>query len=385
MDSLEGVGRVEVLQIEQPQLVQPSEVIVSSTVCMEKLEKTSQPVGTLLDALREKNRQIELTMKEKQCLEADILQVPLNDYNNIADMMEESGRDQKDIKELLLGSLTQVNLLTRLINERLSPEPESSPRPSARGASSPRPSTHRGSSPQPSRTLSDDDAITPTPSDVTQAVLPSLISDDVTLPCLQVVEDCTPPDVAGRGSEMAEGGARQGRGLPIVMSSAQLKHISLNLHRHLTQLMEVIVNRDAERAQLQSQLLCIQDQITASLRAATSQGHVTSRPHSGRSNASSQPLSGRSDYGGQSENSRPSSCVSIQSSASEDTENPNEEQPSDVTDITLSATLVPVPITIERLEVIEHCVSPPDDTQGGGAGDQSGDTTPDCRESHSTR
>ena len=51
VDSLEMVGRVEVLQIEQPQLVQPCEVIVSGTVCIEKLEKPLQPTQQLVQQL----------------------------------------------------------------------------------------------------------------------------------------------------------------------------------------------------------------------------------------------------------------------------------------------------------------------------------------------
>jgi hypothetical protein len=45
MESLETIGHgVDVLHIE-PRLVQPSEIVVSSTVCLEKAEPVVTPVG----------------------------------------------------------------------------------------------------------------------------------------------------------------------------------------------------------------------------------------------------------------------------------------------------------------------------------------------------
>jgi hypothetical protein len=46
VESLETIGQgVEVLHIEAPRLVQPNEVVVSSTVCIEKLDPVATPAG----------------------------------------------------------------------------------------------------------------------------------------------------------------------------------------------------------------------------------------------------------------------------------------------------------------------------------------------------
>lgn len=49
-DSMESVGRVEVLNFEPPQLVQPNEVKVSRMEVMEKLEPVKTPLGLILDS-----------------------------------------------------------------------------------------------------------------------------------------------------------------------------------------------------------------------------------------------------------------------------------------------------------------------------------------------
>jgi len=49
VESLDAVSQgVEVLHIEPSRLVQPNEVIVSSTVCMEKASPVQSPYGQLL-------------------------------------------------------------------------------------------------------------------------------------------------------------------------------------------------------------------------------------------------------------------------------------------------------------------------------------------------
>jgi len=48
VESLDAVGQgVEVLHIEPSRLVQPNEVVVSSTVCMEKPNSVQSPYGQL--------------------------------------------------------------------------------------------------------------------------------------------------------------------------------------------------------------------------------------------------------------------------------------------------------------------------------------------------
>jgi len=49
VESLDAVSQgVEVLHIEPSRLVQPNEVVVSSTVCMEKTSPVQSPYGQLL-------------------------------------------------------------------------------------------------------------------------------------------------------------------------------------------------------------------------------------------------------------------------------------------------------------------------------------------------
>jgi hypothetical protein len=117
VESLDVISQgLEVLHIEPPKLVQPNEVVVSSTVCIEKLD----PVASPFDLLREKNRLIERTMNEKKLLVAEILHIPVDQYDTISEVVEEEVRDSSDVRELLLGSVTQADRLTRLINDRLS-------------------------------------------------------------------------------------------------------------------------------------------------------------------------------------------------------------------------------------------------------------------------
>ena len=50
VESLETIGQgVEVLRIEAPRLVQPNEVVVSRTVCIEKLEPIVSPAGMMVN------------------------------------------------------------------------------------------------------------------------------------------------------------------------------------------------------------------------------------------------------------------------------------------------------------------------------------------------
>lgn len=280
VESLEAVGQgLEVLRIEPSRLVQPNEVVVSSTVCIEKLEPISSP----LDALREKNDLIERTMNEKKVLVAEILQIPVNDYETISEMVEEV-RDSSDVRELLLGSVTQADKLTRLINDRLTVEG-----------------------------------------------------------VVQNQRQQTADDVGTTDSRKQPD--QDVGGLPIVVSGAQLLSISSRLHQHLSQLMTVMVQRTHEV-----------DELRAELR------HVHSQLDEIHAAASTEELRSRSNSRSQREDSvsRPHSFMSATSSASDS--NDGAEQIVDISvepdHVLATASLVTVPVVMEKLEIIERATQP---------------------------
>ncbi|GLG94475.1 Uncharacterized protein GBIM_01689 [Gryllus bimaculatus] len=98
---------------EECPLVQPSEVVVSLRPVL-----TAEPVLTPIEKLRRKDTLIREALAEKQQLVADLLSVPRDDFETIADLAGEPGA-HKESSELVLAAVNQVNQLTSVVNEAL--------------------------------------------------------------------------------------------------------------------------------------------------------------------------------------------------------------------------------------------------------------------------
>ncbi|KAJ9582237.1 hypothetical protein L9F63_003366, partial [Diploptera punctata] len=107
--------RVEPLRIatEESLLIQPSEVVVSQRPVL-----TAEPVLTPIEQLRRKDEVIKVALAEKQQLIADILHVPREEFENIAELAGEPSLD-KEATELVLAAVNQENFLTSILNECL--------------------------------------------------------------------------------------------------------------------------------------------------------------------------------------------------------------------------------------------------------------------------
>ncbi|PSN51929.1 hypothetical protein C0J52_06306 [Blattella germanica] len=98
--------RVEPLRLttEESPLIQPSEVVVSQRPVL-----TAEPVLTPIEQLRRKDEAIRTALAEKQQLVADILHVPREDFENIAELAGEPSLD-KEATELVLAAVNQEQL-----------------------------------------------------------------------------------------------------------------------------------------------------------------------------------------------------------------------------------------------------------------------------------
>ncbi|KAJ4436320.1 hypothetical protein ANN_18951 [Periplaneta americana] len=107
--------RVEPLRLttEESPLIQPSEVVVSQRPVL-----TAEPVLTPIEQLRRKDEAIRLALAEKQQLVADILHVPREEFENIAELAGEPSLD-KEATELVLAAVNQANQLTTILNNSL--------------------------------------------------------------------------------------------------------------------------------------------------------------------------------------------------------------------------------------------------------------------------
>ncbi|XP_075211643.1 rho guanine nucleotide exchange factor 2 isoform X3 [Lycorma delicatula] len=94
-------------------LIQPSEVLVSQRPVL-----TAEPVLTPLEKLRRKDEAIRQALVEKQQLVADILHIPREEFETIAELAGEPATD-KEASELVLAAVNQANQLSAVVNEAL--------------------------------------------------------------------------------------------------------------------------------------------------------------------------------------------------------------------------------------------------------------------------
>lgn len=98
----------------QTSLIDPIEVHAD-----ERPVHTAEPVLTPIECLRRKDDVIKNALIEKQLLVADILNIPKEDFEHVADMASEATGLDKEPAELILAAISQTNQLMSIINSAL--------------------------------------------------------------------------------------------------------------------------------------------------------------------------------------------------------------------------------------------------------------------------
>ncbi|XP_029828089.3 rho guanine nucleotide exchange factor 11 isoform X6 [Ixodes scapularis] len=110
-----GPARIEASQVAQGlSLVDFQEVVVRPSAPFE----TAEPVLTPVERLRRKDQEILTALADKQDLMAEILRIPKDDFENIAEISEEMN-SEKGVMELLLQITYHANRLPKLVNEAM--------------------------------------------------------------------------------------------------------------------------------------------------------------------------------------------------------------------------------------------------------------------------
>ncbi|XP_026671455.1 rho guanine nucleotide exchange factor 12 isoform X6 [Ceratina calcarata] len=79
----------------------------------------AEPVLTPIERLRRKDEIIKQALIEKQTLVADILNIPKEDFEHVADMASEPSSLEKEPAELILAAISQANQLVGMLNSAL--------------------------------------------------------------------------------------------------------------------------------------------------------------------------------------------------------------------------------------------------------------------------
>ncbi|XP_043523811.1 rho guanine nucleotide exchange factor 11 isoform X2 [Frieseomelitta varia] len=79
----------------------------------------AEPVLTPIECLRRKDEIIKQALIEKQLLVADILNIPKEDFEHVADMASEPSSMEKEPAELILAAISQANQLVGMLNSAL--------------------------------------------------------------------------------------------------------------------------------------------------------------------------------------------------------------------------------------------------------------------------
>ncbi|XP_024942922.1 rho guanine nucleotide exchange factor 11 isoform X3 [Cephus cinctus] len=98
----------------QSSLIDPVEVHVEV-----RPVHVAEPVLTPIECLRRKDEVIKQALVEKQILVADILNIPREDFEHVADMASEPTGLEKEPAELILAAVSQANQLVAMINSAL--------------------------------------------------------------------------------------------------------------------------------------------------------------------------------------------------------------------------------------------------------------------------
>lgn len=79
----------------------------------------AEPVLTPIECLRRKDQVIKQALVDKQSLVADILNIPKEDFEHVADMASEATGLEKEPTELILAAINQANHLVDMLNSAL--------------------------------------------------------------------------------------------------------------------------------------------------------------------------------------------------------------------------------------------------------------------------
>ncbi|XP_044598640.1 rho guanine nucleotide exchange factor 11 isoform X2 [Cotesia glomerata] len=79
----------------------------------------AEPVLTPIESLRRKDEVIKQALEEKQSLVADILNIPKEDFEHVADIASEPSAVEKEPAELILAAISQANQLVGILNSAL--------------------------------------------------------------------------------------------------------------------------------------------------------------------------------------------------------------------------------------------------------------------------
>ncbi|XP_003701940.1 rho guanine nucleotide exchange factor 2 isoform X8 [Megachile rotundata] len=113
--SATGIGEpLRMVTCTQVSLIDPLEVHVEVPPV-----HVAEPVFTPIECLRRKDEIIKQALIEKQLLVADILNIPKEDYEHVADMASEPSSMEKEPAELILAAISQANQLVGMLNSAL--------------------------------------------------------------------------------------------------------------------------------------------------------------------------------------------------------------------------------------------------------------------------
>ncbi|XP_076383350.1 rho guanine nucleotide exchange factor 2 isoform X1 [Megalopta genalis] len=113
--STTGMGEpLRMVTCTQVSLIDPLEVHVEVPPV-----HVAEPVLTSIECLRRKDDIIKQALIEKQLLVADILNIPKEDFEHVADMASEPSSIEKEPAELILAAISQANQLVGLLNSAL--------------------------------------------------------------------------------------------------------------------------------------------------------------------------------------------------------------------------------------------------------------------------
>ncbi|XP_011861352.1 PREDICTED: rho guanine nucleotide exchange factor 12 isoform X3 [Vollenhovia emeryi] len=79
----------------------------------------AEPVLTPIECLRRKDEIIKQALQEKQSLMADILNIPKEDFEHVADIASEPSTAEKEPTELILAAISQTDQLMKTLNSAL--------------------------------------------------------------------------------------------------------------------------------------------------------------------------------------------------------------------------------------------------------------------------
>jgi len=106
--------RVEILKIvDSTPMIEPSQVHVNQATVL-----VADPVVTPFEKLRQKDEEVGRILEEKQKIISEILHIPEEEFDVIADMAS-TNTDNKEAKEILLAALAQAKSLTQFVNSSL--------------------------------------------------------------------------------------------------------------------------------------------------------------------------------------------------------------------------------------------------------------------------